>query len=242
MGREFTPLIRKGGFANAEKFYILSYEGTKSEKQYFNHLRESEYFNKSGKIELVPLKRPRSGPGSGSNPIDVKNLLKKAKGEFNFRSTDEYWLIIDRDHWETIHKINLDELAIDCSKEKNFFLALSNPCFEFWLLLHLRKLDNYSSDEQLKIYENASINGNKNYIDQVLAEAIGDGRGYNKSPRKSVFMPKIYDAIVNAKDIASTEEAYPKSCGSDVYKLVEQLLVDISKLDPSSGQDNVTCE
>lgn len=236
MGREFTPLIRPGGFASAEKFYILSYEGTQSEKIYFAGLRESNYFNKSGKIELIPLKRPQSGSGSGSNPIDVKNLLRSAKEEYNFRSTDEFWLIIDRDHWESIHKIDFNKLAEECAKEKNFFLALSNPCFEFWLLLHLRKLEDFSNEEVTKILENAAISTNKNYIDQVLANAIGDGRGYNKIPNKTVFLPKIYDAIVNAKSIASADEAYPKCCGSDVYKLVEQLVVEKSELALSTNK------
>jgi len=32
MPRESIPLVRLGGFTDAEKFYVLSYEGTKSEK------------------------------------------------------------------------------------------------------------------------------------------------------------------------------------------------------------------
>ena len=32
MPREFIPLIRRGGFENAEKFYILAFEGTVTER------------------------------------------------------------------------------------------------------------------------------------------------------------------------------------------------------------------
>ncbi len=35
MPREFIPLVRKGGFLEAEKLYVLSYEGTLTEKKYF---------------------------------------------------------------------------------------------------------------------------------------------------------------------------------------------------------------
>ena len=39
MPREPKELIREGGFKDAEKFYILSFEGTVSEKRYFKDFR-----------------------------------------------------------------------------------------------------------------------------------------------------------------------------------------------------------
>jgi len=221
MPRESIPLIRLGGFADAEKFYVLSYEGTKSEKKYFEDLRQSEYFNDSGQIETIPLKRPKN---AGSNPISVKSLLSQAKKDFNFKSTDEFWLIIDRDDWETIHLLDISALVEDCKKEKNFFMAMSNPCFEIWLILHLTPLSTFSEDEQRAIFENEKISANKNHIDEVLATCINNGRGYNKRPDPRLFLPKVYDAIVNAKRIANTEEDYPSRIGTDVYKLVEKLV------------------
>lgn len=57
MPRESTPLIRKSGFLEAEKFYILAYEGDVTEKKYFEDLRQSSMFNNSGSIETIPLKK-----------------------------------------------------------------------------------------------------------------------------------------------------------------------------------------
>lgn len=221
MPRESIPLVRFGGFSDAEKFYVLSYEGTKSEKKYFEDLRQSKYFNDSGQIETIPLKRPKN---AGSNPISIKSLLSQAKKNYNFKPTDEFWLIIDRDDWETIHKLNISVLVEDCKKEKNFFMAMSNPCFEIWLILHLTPLSSFSEDEQRKIFENKKISDNKNHIDLVLADCINNGRGYNKIPDPRIFLPKIYDAIENARNIANTEDDYPSKIGTDVYKLVEKLI------------------
>ena len=144
--------------------------------------------------------------------------------DYNFKSTDEFWLVIDRDDWETIHKIDLVKLAEDCKVEKNFFMALSNPCFEMWLILHLKKLEEISVEDKVKIYENAPISAKKHYVDAVLARYIGDGRGYNKRPNPAVFLPKVIQAIHNAKEIAVKDDPYPKTLGSDVYKLVEKLI------------------
>lgn len=148
MPRESTPLVRKSGFLEAEKFYVLAYEGDVTEKKYFEDLRQSPMFNNSGSIETIPLKKERN---AGNSPLDVKKLLSKAKAEYNFRTTDEFWLIIDRDDWEKIHHVDFDALYDDCEKEKNFFIALSNPCFEFWLILHLRKLEDIADGDRKKI-------------------------------------------------------------------------------------------
>lgn len=50
MPRESTPLVRKSGFWEAEKFYVLAYEGDVTEKKYFEDLRQSPMFNNSGSI------------------------------------------------------------------------------------------------------------------------------------------------------------------------------------------------
>ena len=154
----------------------------------------------------------------------MKKLLSKAKAEYNFRATDEFWLIIDRDDWENIHHIDFDALYDDCEKEKNFFIALSNPCFEFWLILHLRKLEDIAEEDKGKILANEKVSAKHNYIDLYLADCIGDGRGYNKRPKASVFMPKVKEAIENAKLIRDLGKRIPGGLSTDVYKLVEKLI------------------
>lgn len=219
MPREPIPLIREGGFLEAEKLFILSYEGTVSEKKYFEDFRKSELFNDSGLIEIISLKRPSN---KGSDPINVKKLLEKAKREFRFKKTDEFWLIIDRDDWESIHNYNFDNLVYDCNSEKNFFLAMSNPCFEIWLILHLKDINNFSDEEKQKILENKKISSSKNYIDEILGEI--QGRGYNKRPNPNIFLPKIKIAVQRAKELDKNKEDYPKNIGSHIYRLVEKLL------------------
>jgi hypothetical protein len=226
MPRERIPLIRKGGFADAEKLFVLSFEGSKSEKKYFEDFRVSELFNDNGLIETIPLKRDKK---SGTDPISVKKLLKKAKDEFPFKKSDEFWLIIDRDDWETSHKQNFSELVEDCKAENNFFLAMSNPCFEIWLILHLKDVQEFSQDERYKILKNAKYNKTKNYIDIVLGDLIQTGRGYNKIPNPLIFLhrDRIEKAIARAHALDTANEDYPSDIGSHVYRLVKKLLKSI---------------
>jgi hypothetical protein len=219
MPREPIPLVREGGFLEAEKMYILSYEGNVSEKKYFEDFRKSDLFNDSGLIEIISLKRPSN---TGSDPISVKKLLQQAKREYHFKNTDEFWLIIDRDNWEDIHNYNFDKLAEDCRKEENFFLAMSNPCFEIWLILHLKDIREFGDDEKAKMLENKKISNSKNYIDRLLSEI--QGRGYNKRPNPRIFLPLTKTAISRAKELDDENLEYPKQLGTHIYKLIVKLM------------------
>jgi hypothetical protein len=219
MPRERIPLIREGGFIEAEKLFILSYEGTVTEKKYFEDFRKSEYFNNNGLIEIISLKRPKD---KGSDPINVKKLLQKAKKEYRFKNTDEFWLIIDRDDWESIHNHNFDQLALDCNTESNFFLAMSNPCFEIWLTLHLKDINEFTKEEKELLFNNKKVSKSKNHIDKVLGNL--QGRGYNKRPNTSLFFPLTQTAIERAKKLDNKAEEYPSGLGSHLYKLVEKLI------------------
>lgn len=133
-------------------------------------------------------------------------------------------MIIDFGDWEKIHKIDLKVLAEDFKTKENFYMALSNPCFELWLLLHLKDIKSYSKEEQMKIFENKKENTSKNHIDIVLGVALENGRGYKKKPNPKIFLPKISTAIARARELANEDDAYPTSLGSDVFKLVEKLI------------------
>ncbi len=220
MPREPIPLIRKGGFMDAEKLYILSYEGTVTEKKYFADFRKSDLFNNSGLIETIALKRPIE---RGSDPINVKRLLQEAKREYNFKKSDEFWLIIDRDHWETIHNHSFDNLVNDCKAENNFYLAMSNPCFEIWLLLHLKDSTEWTEEQKIAILENRKNSNTKNHIDIVLGDL--QGKGYNKRPDPAIYNPLTLTAIDRAKKLDNLNENYPTQIGTHVYKLIEKLLL-----------------
>lgn len=220
MPREPIELIRKGGHINAEKLFVLSYEGTITEKKYFQDFRTSQYFNNNGLIEIVSLKRSKD---KGSDPFNVKKLLSWAKKEYGFKITDEFWLVIDRDDWESSHKLSFEDLVRECKNEGNFYLALSNPCFEIWLVLHFKDLSEFSEEEQVSIFQNKKV-GNKNYIDILVARLQGGDRGYNKRPNPNIYLPLTKTAIERAKSIDNFNEDYPKKIGTHLYKLVEKLI------------------
>ena len=67
--------------------------------------------------------------------------LDEYSKEYDLTREDERWLMLDTDHWvESSHVPNFAHVCAEAPK-KGFQLAHSNPCFEIWLLLHVRALD-----------------------------------------------------------------------------------------------------
>jgi hypothetical protein len=101
------------------------------------------------------------------------------------------------------------------------FVAVSNPCFEFWLLLHLKAISEYSKEELFLLLKNEKVTSKKNYVDTKISEILGF---YNKSnPKPHLFLPTVDKAIMQAKELNINNEDFPKSLGSHVYKIVEKI-------------------
>ncbi|MDA3837868.1 MAG: RloB family protein [Candidatus Delongbacteria bacterium] len=178
-----------------EKLFILSVEGQKTEPEYF-----SLFDNRGSIIRIKCLKSKKK-----SSPLQVLNRMQKYIKDENLFKTDEAWLIADRDEWTD----NQLKQLHDWSEEKdNHGFALSNPKFEYWLLLHFEdgKGVKNSKDCTKKL---------KKYLPQ-----------YNKGVDVNQISDKMILAAVKrakGKDQGSFEERL-NSIGSTVYKVVENIM------------------
>lgn len=216
MPRERQDLFRISNTKEKEKIIVLAFEGNIAEEKYFEELKSIDDFN-DGLIYLHLLKRPRNDTNSAPQHV-YKKLKKEAKEEYNFKGEDELWMIIDRDSWP-----NIDEIIRLCRTQGNMHVAVSNPCFEFWLLLHTCDFSSITDTERQDIFENKRISNRKRYIDKILGEKLLGG--YNKSnPKVKRLIHKVRQAVREAKSIHKEEDIYPAALGSDVFKVVEKML------------------
>lgn len=214
MPREREDLFRESNSLEKEKIIVLAFEGNDTEEIYFDEFKSSDIFD-DALVFLHLLKRPKTDTNSAPNHV-FKKLKKEAKDEYNFKDTDELWMIIDTDRWK-----NIPDIILECKQQKNMFVAVSNPCFEFWLLLHIKNLAEYEENELDLILKNAKVSSKRNYVDSKIKEILGS---YNKSnPKPELFLPTVDFAIEQAKQLDENEDEYPKKLGSHVYKVVEKL-------------------
>ncbi|AYD47550.1 RloB family protein [Arachidicoccus soli] len=213
MPREREEFFRESNTTEREKIFVLAFEGNITEEKYFSEFKNSNKF-KDELIYLHLLKREMDDTNSAPNHVFSK-LKKEAKDEFNFKKEDELWMIIDTDRWKNIPKI-----IEACNALENMFVAVSNPCFEFWLLLHIKDIQEYNEEVLELLFKNKKT-GNRNYTETKIVEIVGS---YNKTNLKTEdFLPHIDNAVSRAKNLDQPQENYPTKLGSHIYKLIEKL-------------------
>lgn len=198
--------------------YIISIAGEgKTEEQYFDGLKEK--FSNSA-IWIDRLEKADEA-GTKSHPFYVLELLEEREKywlEFGVES-NELWMVVDRDH-QNVNIVQLEEIIKSC-ENKGYNLALSNPAFEFWLLLHITSIDNY---DQVKLLANPkpSAKSKKRYLENLLSELTG---GYKKNKINfDKFEGGIVDAINRAKQLPVDNKILMNKLGTTVYILVEKII------------------
>jgi len=212
MGRQRKSFIRPSDKRDA-RLIVIATEGRKSEKQYFEGIKEN-YRNHGVYIKVIDKST------NARSPKKILGMLNEFEDEYIIEDKDELWMVIDIDDWE---QRNLSFCNSKC-KQKGYNLASSNPCFELWLLLHLKDVDNYSPEEKEELKENNKNGHTKTKLERELTHILG---GYNKSniPLK-IFIEKkkISQAIDRAEVLDDPNEDWPNDLGTKVHLLVKKLV------------------
>ena len=113
---------RRQGQLRYRRLFVIATEGEKTEPRYF------ALFNDTSVIRVRCLKCRGE-----SSPAQVLKRMERHLREEDLRNSDEAWLVVDRDTWRAEE---LHELHAWSQRSANHGFALSNPKFEYWLLLH----------------------------------------------------------------------------------------------------------
>ena len=198
--RKKRPLDRSLKTLRDTRLLIIATEGRMTEKQYF-----AQFHNRGIQVKVIP-----TGEDNKSSPEYVLERLKHFRQEHELEMNDELWLMIDVDRWQTqtLKKVTKE------AKDSGFQLAISNPCFETWLLCHY-------------ILPTLKTRACKKITEQLEKELKRvHNSGYNKAKLNTdYFKPYVEQAVRNAKKLDNKPNArWPYQVGSHVYKVVEQLV------------------
>lgn len=202
MRRSFS---RKTGFRDS-KLIVIATEGEVTEHQYFNGLKLHEDY-KSPRLHVEILERGTRN----SDPKACLDELSQFKKEYHLKQDDELWLVCDVDRWGDRKLAEVGQLC----RQKKYLIAVSNPCFEAWLLLHKVTYNQYSQEEK------DNLNGACGNIERELKRVLGT---YNKTKIDvDVFLVDLENAVAEAKLIDVPEHQWPQSFGSKLFHLVESI-------------------
>lgn len=179
------------------KLFVIATEGDVTEPSYFAALFKKSQAN----LKIKTLKSKTQ-----SAPLKVLKRLELFLANNDLRNSDEAWLVVDRDQWSPN---DLEQLCEWTAKAPNRGMALSNPRFEYWLLLHFEQGSGATGPAKIK---------------QRLAKHLPH---YQKQiPAKTLSFPMARKAVERAKALDKPPcKTWPKNPGcTTVYRLVERLL------------------
>ncbi len=193
--RKRRRFVRPQGERRYRKMFVLATEGSKTESQYFS------IFNDKDLTVHIKFLRGRDR----SAPAQVLKRMRDYLKEFNLTSSDEAWLVVDKDQWTDEQLLQLYEWA---KEDDSYGFALSNPKFELWLLLHFEDGKGVSSSQ---------------VCSERLKRYMPD---YDKDINKrKISRTMIEKAVKRAKELdAPACSDWPRSAGTTVYKLIENIL------------------
>jgi len=195
--RKQNRTYKKGApFRDARKF-ILICEGER-EAEYF------DFFDKLSQKLIVKTIAPIDDNMGQSAPNHLRDRASEYIEENGWEENydDQLWFVLDVDRWDR-EKIN--ELHHLTEITKNWFLAISNICFEVWLYYHMNptKIEPETSGQMKRILN-----------DQTSG-------GYNLN----LYAPAISTAIGNSANIDNNEAGfYPANGVTKVYKLAMEVV------------------
>lgn len=185
---------RPAGQRRYKRMFVIVSEGTVTEQEYFQLLSEESIIH-------IKCLRNRSNLTPKEALLRVREHISKE----GLRKNDEAWVVVDKDSWA---EEQLGELHGWAQGRSNYGFALSNPKFEFWLLLHFEDAKGVVTSEQCS---------------KQLTKYLPD---YNKHVDARKFTnERIKAATDRAKkrDIPPCAD-WPRKTGTTVYKLIEKIL------------------
>ena len=173
---------------------VIATEGTKTEPQYF------AIFKSRGPIVKVKCLEGNTK----SSPTKVLQRMNVYLHEESLKDYDEAWLVVDKDSWTDKQLTQLYQWS---QKQNNYGFALSNPKFEFWLLLH---------------FEDSTGVTSINCIEKLNRYLPDFDKGVDG---RKITLGHVSEAIRRAKQRDNPPcTDWPRTNGFTVYKLVEKIL------------------
>jgi len=199
MPRKKRPLDRDSGVVRDASLVIIACEDTHAVKQYFARFR-------TRKVQFVVLPTQ----DGHSSPQDVLARLDRFKDEVATEEGDLFWVCIDTDHWAQANHIqNLRQVLQQCH-QKNYAVAINNPCFELWLLLHFR---DHAGVDEVPCSE----------VARALRRAAGSYQK-GKCAQLPIEPPQVHRAVSRAKKMdTNPNDVLPSHPMTRVYRLIEVL-------------------
>lgn len=176
---------------------------------------------------LEQIEQYLNGELEGKNSYQLEQALRLAGIDINYQKflvervgeehNDIFAIVIDRDSRSNPEEI-LRELQRKC-KEKGCYCFLQNPCFEFWLLLHVCDVAVEYKDKLDDILKNEKCSEQHTYVSRELSKRARHTKRISEQKFKDLYLPNIDTAIDRSEGFEQSEEGLLQKIGTNLPKL-----------------------
>ena len=99
---------------------------------------------------------------------------------------------------------------------------ITNPCIEFWQLLHVSDVASEYSESLEDILRNKLDEKKNSFVSNLLYEKTGQRKAIQVKTFEKFYLPNIDLAIERAKGFAPSDQLLEKK-GSNLWELIELL-------------------
>lgn len=225
--RGFDQPIYQEKVDEPTRIIIIACEGCNTEPDYFETIKSKLPDQISSLLEVAIVPKPTRA----SEPEDVLNNLEDFVEKYDYQQDhDSLWIVCDREKVEDRKHGSKGLLKIlpICDQE-GYKLALTNPLFELWLLMHITDISTYNVND---LFINDYINPaskNRRFIDKELSNILEGG--YNKKSgnfnTSIVSKNNIKRALEQETLFENNRDLIVDNLGSNIGDLIRDILPDI---------------
>jgi hypothetical protein len=201
LSRAARPLGRQNRRERDDRVFVIATDDTYAPRQYF------EAFNLQRiKIHVVAT---HDGRCAAADVLTrMKAVIEDGMARGDLRADDQFWLVLDTDHYTQGTHVPAFKTALKEALEAGIRTAVSNPCFELWLLLHVR--------EVMEQFANAK---------EVAAALQAEFGAYDKTNVPAArLLAGLELAIKRAQSLdVGVEGGWPQKTGTQVHLLAAEL-------------------
>ena len=153
--------------------------------------------------------------------IDV-DYYQKLRSEGGGDNDDIFAIVIDRD--QGCHSLAMLKDVKSKCQNRGFLYCLTNPCFEFWLLLHFVDVARVLNEEQkVQCLANDHVSNNHTYVSKLLSENVHHRKSIPKQTFDDKYFPHIKDALRHLQSLAIDENDVLLALGSSLPVLFNEI-------------------
>lgn len=215
----------EGQVTEEEYFKIISnmFSGIKSKIQFISVMEDILSIPERSRTPEQVHELTKSKPWQLVEKIDKFKENEKNRYDFAHHPEDEFWIISDVD--DNTSPINIDkwnQMLQDCLS-KQYGLAISNPFFEIWLLLH--HVDANDEDFKYAVNNAHSYERTSHYRDRLRDDANAPLKKQKHILTEHYSIEKVKNAINRAKVLHKEEtQEWPTNLGSTVFVLLDKII------------------